>query len=63
MTAFVLILIFALVFILSYMNGISSSRYGKAMNIAGQIGLAASILLFFIFPGKKKVPSKRNDTP
>ena len=53
MIAFIFIILFAMVFILSYMFGIPESRRGKAINLIGQIGLGASLLVFFILPGKK----------
>jgi hypothetical protein len=58
--AFVFILFFALVFILSYMFSIPESKYGNAVNLIGQIGLGVSILIFFIIPGKKRPPKNNN---
>ena len=62
MASFLFIFISSLVFVCSYMGGIVGSRVGKAMNIAGQTGLAAGIVLFFLRPADKKPPSKGNDT-
>jgi hypothetical protein len=54
-TAFILVLLFAAVYVASFMPVIQQQRFAKVMNITGQIGLAAAILLFLVMPGKKKV--------
>jgi len=61
MVAFILILLFASIFVASYMPRIYSSHYGKIINNTGQAGLTVSILLFFLFNRKKKIPPNPND--
>ena len=61
MIAFILILLFACIFVASYMPRIYNSHYGKAINNTGQAGLTVSILLFFLFNRKKKILPKPND--
>jgi len=56
MIAFLFIILFAIVFILSYMFGIPESKYGKAVNLTGQIGLGVSLLILFILPNRKRAP-------
>jgi hypothetical protein len=60
--AFVFLVLSALVFILSYLPAISESSYGNRLNLAAQAGMSISILLFFIFHGKKEPPTGRQDT-
>ena len=55
-TAFLFIVLFALVFIFSYLDIFIQIGYGNWMNIIGQVGMAISILLFFIIPGGKQSP-------
>ena len=54
MIVFVFIILFAVLFILSYMFGIPESKYGKAVNLTGQVGLGVSLLILFILPGRKR---------
>ncbi len=56
MHAFLLICLFAIIFVLSYMPAVNAGRYGNALNIAGQAGLGISLLLFFAIKGKKRPP-------
>jgi hypothetical protein len=52
---FVLIFLFAALFVASFMFGIPDKSYGKAVNVASQVGLGASILGFFVLRiGKKQ---------
>ena len=60
MIAFVFVILFAAVFILSYMFGIPESKYSGAVNLTGQIGLGASLLVFFLVPGRNSSPSANN---
>ncbi len=60
MIAFLFLFLFALVFVLSYTDAIQHSRYGQAVNLAGQIGMGASIVLFFILPKTKESPRNKN---
>ena len=60
MAAFLLILFFAIIFMVSYLPRVYNSHYGKPINMTGQTGLAVSILLFFLLPGKKRI-AERND--
>ena len=60
MIVFILILLFAILFMASYMPRIFNSHYGKTINITGQAGLGVSILLFLIFNRKKKTISNQN---
>jgi len=54
MIVFVFIILFAALFILSYMFGIPESKYGRAVNLIGQAGLGVSLLILFILPGRKR---------
>jgi len=56
MVAFIFMCAFALIFLVSYMYSPERAGCGKTMNRVGQAGLTLSILMFFIFPGKKKFP-------
>jgi len=54
MVAFIIILVFAVLFMCSFLPGVYNSAYGKVINITGQAGLGAGIFLFFALRGKKK---------
>ena len=59
-TAFIFIVLFAILFLISCMPGIHGESYGKIMDVAAQIGLGISLLVFFILPPKKKESPKTN---
>ena len=59
MVAFIFMCAFALIFLLSYLCKPGNAGYGKTLNMVGQAGLTLSILLFFIFPGKKRIPKDK----
>jgi hypothetical protein len=50
---FVFIFIFSLLFVLSATQAISSKPYGHFLNSSAQIGLAVSLIVFFIIPADK----------
>jgi len=56
MIAFLFICAFALLFLISYLYQPDNEGVGKTMNWIGQAGLTLSILLFFLFPAKKRIP-------
>ena len=63
--AFIFIVLFAAVFLISCLPGVYDKSYGKKMNVVGQIGMGAGLIVFFILPGKKKVPpfsTRRDET-
>ncbi len=52
---FLLIFLFAALFVASFMFGIPGKSYGKAMNVVAQAGLGLSIAVFLILrTGKKR---------
>ena len=52
---FLLIFLFSALFVGSFMFGIPDKSYGKAVNVAAQVGLGVSILGFFVLRiGKKR---------
>jgi hypothetical protein len=60
MAVFLLILLSALVFILSFMPTITGSAYSEVWSICGQVGLGLGLLLFLILSFKKKKSSQGN---
>jgi hypothetical protein len=60
MVAFISILLFAVLFIISYAPRIYDGPHGKTINNAAQGGLSVSILLFFMLDRRKKNAAKRN---
>lgn len=54
MVLFLLILLFAVVYIGSYVVGTPDAGYSEVLNWVGQIGLALSILGFLLTAGKNR---------
>ena len=58
--AFLFVVLFDIVFLVSCLPGVCYEHYGKMMCVAGQTGLGISLVAFFMLPGKKRLPRVRN---
>ena len=61
MLAFVLVVLFAALFLASWLPGIYDKPYGKTFGTVGQVGMAISLIVLFLFRSKKEIPSARNN--
>lgn len=61
MLAFVFVVLFAALFLASWLPGIYDKPYGKTIGTVAQAGMALSLIVLFLFRGKRKIPPSRNN--
>jgi len=61
MLAFMFVVLFAALFLASWLPGIYDKAYGKTVGTVGQVGMAVSLIVLFLFRGKRKMPPARNN--
>lgn len=61
MLAFVLVVLFAALFLASWLPGIYDKPYGRTICTVGQLGMAISLIVLFLFRGKREIPPARNN--
>ncbi len=59
--AFIFVVLFAGLFLVSWLPGIYDKPCGKPMGIVGQVGMGVGIVVLFLVRGKKEIPVARNN--
>ncbi len=61
MLAFISVVLFAALFLASWLPGIYDKPYGRTVGTVGQVGMAISLVLLFLFRRKNRIPTARKN--